>query len=140
VNEPRYSGPNASFNVAARDGQPAFALIRGLVGAIAGAVAGFFAFQWMASQGFYAMVLPGALMGLGCGYASGRQSKLLGGLCAISAIPVGLLCEALVMPFVADKSLGFFFSHLGELSTVTWLMIGAGAIMSYWFGVGRDRR
>ena len=137
MNEPPYRELDSASTTSVR--QPALTIIRGVAGAVAGAVAGFYAFQWMASHGFYAMVLPGALMGLGCGYASGRQSTVLGGICAVAAIPLGLFCEAIVMPFVADNSFGFFFSNLGELSPVTWLMIVGGAIMSFWFGVGRDR-
>lgn len=114
-------------------------ILRGIAGAIAGGVVGYLGFKWMASQGFYAMVLPGSALGLGCGYASRIRSPLLGGLCAILAIGLGLLCEALVMPFVADNSLSFFFANLSELSTATILLIAVGAAMSYWFGIGRAR-
>jgi hypothetical protein len=39
-------------------------LLRGLVGAVVGGVTGYYAFGWALSQGYYAMVVPGALLGL----------------------------------------------------------------------------
>ena len=53
----------------------------GLAGAVAGGAIGYFVFMWMARQGFYAMILPGALLGLGCGLASRRRSAVLGIAC-----------------------------------------------------------
>ena len=41
-----------------------------LVGAAAGGVLGYFAFFWIARQGFYALALPGLALGLGCGLLS----------------------------------------------------------------------
>ena len=46
----------------------------GIVGAVAGGVAGYFVFFWIAQQGFYAIMLPGAAVGLGCGQCCPRAS------------------------------------------------------------------
>jgi hypothetical protein len=68
-------------------------LLRGLVGAVVGGVTGYYAFGWALSQGYYAMVVPGALLGLGFGYLSGRSSKAFGGLCAGLALAFSLFVE-----------------------------------------------
>ncbi|NJN05747.1 MAG: hypothetical protein HC814_04360 [Rhodobacteraceae bacterium] len=38
-------------------------LARGLIGAVLGGVVGWFAFFWIANQGFYMLALPGGLLG-----------------------------------------------------------------------------
>ncbi len=110
----------------------------GLVGAVGGGVLGYFAFRFMASQGFYAMILPGALLGLGCGWLSGGKSNALGALCAFLALTLGIFLEWQFAPFAADDSLPFFLAHLHELTTTTLAMIGLGAFFGYWFGKGRE--
>lgn len=111
--------------------------MRGIVGAIVGGIVGYFAFDWLASKGFYAMVMPGAAIGLACGYASGIRSPLLGAICALLALPLSLICESWVI--LADDSLDFLLKNLGNLGSVTWMMISAGTVMSFWFGIGRER-
>lgn len=113
------------------------AIIKGIGGAIAGGVAGYFATTWLASQGLYAIVLPGALLGLGCGYASRIHSGLLCVICIIGGLFAGLLTEALNFPFIADESLGYFFRNLGDLKNSSKVLILIGAAMGGWFGRGR---
>ena len=55
----------------------------GLVGGAGGGVAGYFLYFWLASQGFYAIVLPGAAIGLGCGALSRGKSNALGAVCGL---------------------------------------------------------
>ena len=113
-------------------------LVLGVIGAIAGGAIGYFAFFFIAQQGFYAMVLPGAILGLGCGWLSGIKSNLLGVVCAISAVCLGLFTEWRYAPFLADDSLAYFMTHLQELKPITLIMIGFGGLFGYWFGMGRD--
>jgi len=40
-------------------------LLAGILGAAAGGILGYFAFFWIAGQGFYALMVPGGLVGLG---------------------------------------------------------------------------
>src|SRR5262249_44369444 len=47
-----------------------------LAGAVAGGVLGYFAFFWVAAQGFYGLIIPGALLGLGAGIAKNRSVVL----------------------------------------------------------------
>ena len=64
-----------------------------LIGAAAGGAIGFFAFGWLLRQGYYAMVLPGAMVGIGCGLLSRRDSLVRGILCGLAGLALGLFCE-----------------------------------------------
>ena len=48
----------------------------GLIGGAVGGLVGYFLVGWVSRQGFYAMILPGALVGLGCGQASPTRRTL----------------------------------------------------------------
>ena len=39
----------------------------GLVGGVLGGAAGYFIYSWLISQGFYALAIPPAMLGLGAG-------------------------------------------------------------------------
>ncbi len=112
--------------------------LRGLAGAAFGGTVGYAVSAWLATQGLYALVLPGALLGLGCATVMGKSSNLAGILCGIAALPLGLLCEWRINRFIVDDSLGYFVTHLHQLTTLTWIMIVLGAVFAYWLGKGRD--
>jgi hypothetical protein len=114
-------------------------ILRGMAGALIGAVIGWFAFDWIVGQGLYALALPGALLGLGCGLFAGGVSTVNAVLCAILAGALGLVLEWWHLPFVADESFGFFLSNLHELKPITWLMVALGSVFGYWFGRGSSR-
>jgi hypothetical protein len=114
---------------------PATAL--GIVGAVAGAVIGHFAFLWIARQGFYAIMLPGVLIGMGCGALSKRRSIGLGIFCGLLSLAVGIFTEWRFAPFIKDKSFGFFLSHLHKLPHLTIILIAVGAVFGFWSGMGR---
>ena len=118
--------------------QPVYSVALGAVGAIAGACMGILLFSVILRQGFYAIALPGALIGLGCGRLSGRKSLVLGAACAALALVVGLLTEWYFLPFAKDKSLLFFMSHLHERPGMTLVLILLGASFAFWFGMGRE--
>lgn len=113
--------------------------LRGILGAIVGAAIGYAVFFFMAKQGLYAMVIPGALLGLGCGYLSGMPSIGLGTLCGLSAILLGLCIEWQFAPFIKDDSFSYFMTHLHDLRPMTLIMIALGGIFGFWFGKGRER-
>lgn len=113
----------------------------GLVGAVAGGVLGFLAFGWMYRKGFYAMVLPGGLVGIGCGLLARHESWARGIACAVLAVVAGLLAEWYFTPrFAEDPGLPFFLRHLGDVDapTVTFGLIAIGAAAAFWFGKGRS--
>ncbi len=112
--------------------------LRGLAGAVAGGIVGYFAFAWLAGQGFYALMLPGALLGLGCATLLRKSSNVAGILCGLAAVPLGVFCEWSAFPFVADGSLAFFVTHLHDLRPMTMIMLALGAVFAFWLGKGRD--
>ena len=108
----------------------------GIVGAILASVFGWYVFGWLISQGYYALALPGGLVGLGFSGLA-RRRLLLGGIfSAVVAALLMLACEWHFRPFIKDDSLPFFLSHLHELTPVTWLMLILGVVVSFWFGLG----
>jgi hypothetical protein len=106
----------------------------GILGGVLGGVVGYFVYLWLARQGFYAPMVPGAMVGLGCGLLSRVRSVPLGVVCGLAALPVGLFAEWRV--FDADKSLGHFVTHLHNQPPVTLILLAAGAALAYWLGVG----
>ncbi len=114
-------------------------LARGLAGAIVGGLVGYFAFRWLSKQGFYGPMLPGALLGIGAGWAARGRSQLLGVVCGFAGLFLGVFSEWMRAPFVDDPSFTFFVAHLREMqnANVTLLMIGLGGAAAYWFGQGR---
>ncbi len=107
----------------------------GVVGAALGAFAGWFIFGWLVSQGFYALVLPGAAVGLGFGALSRRPMIAGGVFCAVVAFILTLACE---WRFFANlQTLEEFLKDLPNETPVTFLMMGLGVLMAFWFGRGR---
>jgi hypothetical protein len=105
-----------------------------LVGASAGGVLGYYTFGWIYHYGFYGMMVPGALLGLGCGLLAPAPSQLRGAVCAAAAVALGLFTEWRFFPFVDDPSLGYFLGKVASLTPVTLGMIAGGAFFAYWFG------
>jgi hypothetical protein len=109
----------------------------GLVGAVAGAAIGYWGFFELAHQGFYGLILPGALLGLGCGALSGGKSNALGIVCGVLAALVGIFTEWRFAPFIVNESFAYFITHVHELKSMTLILIAAGGLFGYWFGRGR---
>ncbi|MCE9544377.1 MAG: hypothetical protein K8T25_02485 [Planctomycetia bacterium] len=112
----------------------------GLAGGIVGAVLGYFVFRWIAGQGFYALAVPGTLLGLGWGLASRHRSNFDAAICGILALGLGVFSEWKFAPFIADGSFSFFLKHLHQLKPITWIMIGVGVAAAVWLGAGRGPR
>jgi len=110
----------------------------GLVGAVVGGAVGFFVRSWLLPIGLDALILPGALVGLGCGLISRRRSWLLAALCGVGGLALGILSEWHCCPFVADDRLVFFLQNLGDVRLPAKIMIVLGALLAFWLGLGRD--
>jgi hypothetical protein len=106
----------------------------GLVGAVAGGALGFFAFGWLLNRGYLAGMLPGGLLGLGCGLLSRRPSLARGIACGVAGLAVSLLAEAYYHYFLVDPSLQYFFAHLRDLPSVDWFFIIMGTLLAFWIG------
>jgi hypothetical protein len=112
----------------------------GLVGALIGGCIGYFAFFWIARQGFYALAVPPALLGLAAGLCARRRSRLLAIVCGLAGLALGLFTEWRFAPFVADDSLPYFLTHVHTLKVVTLLMLALGVYLSYSLALGRGRK
>ncbi|HEX3997300.1 MAG TPA: hypothetical protein VHX65_02005 [Pirellulales bacterium] len=100
-------------------------------GALAGGIIGYFGFFWMAQQGFYALALPGGLLGLGAGI--GKSKSIIPAIiCCIAALALGLYTEWKFEPFSVDNSFSYFAGHIHHLRPVTMLMIAGGAFVGFW--------
>ena len=67
--------------------------VLGLIGAVTGGVLGYYTFMWICHQGFYGLMIPGALLGLGCGLLEPARLALPRGGLALAAWPSGLYTE-----------------------------------------------
>jgi hypothetical protein len=114
-----------------------FVVLRGVAGGIVGGVVGFFAVRWLAGQGMYGMMIPGALIGLFAGIAARGKSVVLGVVCTLAAVVFGIVIEWAVFPFVKDESFSFFLAHLHHWKPIKMVMIGLGAVFAFWLGQGR---
>lgn len=114
------------------------ALVLGLIGATIGGVLGYLLFAWIVSQGFYAMILPGAALGLGFKLGARRHRASYGVVCAVLALMLGIFAEWRHFPFVADGSFGYFVTHLQQLKPMTWIMIAIGCVFAFSIGQGRQ--
>jgi hypothetical protein len=108
-----------------------------LAGAALGGVLGYFAFFWLRRQGYYGLILPGGLLGVGAAVAQNRSTRLAA-VCGVLATALGLFTEWRYAPFRKDDGLSYFLLHIHELETVTLLMIAAGGAMGFWIPYRRN--
>jgi hypothetical protein len=102
-----------------------------ITGAVVGGILGFFAFGWVLSQGFYGLILPGGLLGLGA--AIGRpRSIALAVAFGLAALALGLFTEWWYFPFKKDEGFAYFLMHIPQLKPLTLLMIAAGGVLGFW--------
>jgi hypothetical protein len=87
----------------------------------------------------YAMVAPGALLGMGAGLLVRDKSISRALICTVAALALGLFAEWRFRPFVADPRLGYFLAHIHQLQPITMLMIAAGAGLGGWLALGQER-
>lgn len=102
-----------------------------LAGAVIGGALGYFLFFVLVRQGFYALILPGAFVGLGAGIFRNRSLAACIA-CGILALAIGLFTEWKFAPFIKDPSLGYFLTHVHELRPMTLIMIAVGAGTGFW--------
>lgn len=108
--------------------------VLGLIGAAAGGVFGYVVFWWFVRHGFYAMMVPSGMLGLGCGLLARHRSQARGVVCGLAALGLGLYTDWTFEKFPADGSFGYFLRHIHQLDLVSQLMIGVGALIAYWLG------
>ena len=106
----------------------------GLIGAVVGGILGYKLFFWIANQGYYALVLPGAAVGMGCGLLARHHSVARGIACAVAALGLGLYTEWKFRPFVVDDRFPYLVLHFYALQPITLIMIGLGAALAFYLG------
>jgi len=111
----------------------------GLLGGIIGGTLGYFAFFELVRHELYGLMLPGSLLGLGCGLLSRFKSNALGIVCGVAAVLLALVAEWRFRPFRDDDSFAYFITHAHQLTSMTLVMIVVGALIAFWFGKGRER-
>ena len=109
--------------------------LRAVIGAVVGAFIGYLAFSMLLGVGLYGMVVPGALVGLGCGGLAGGRSWGLAIFAGFLGLMLSLLLEWHF--FKPDDSLQHFMANVGALKVRTKLTIAAGTFAAFWFGRGR---
>ena len=109
----------------------------GLLGGAVGGFLGYLGFVWLLKQGYYAVALPGVLLGIFAGLLAPRRSWPLALLCGVLALGLGLFAEWQNHPFTADPGLDYFLQHLGDLKTLTHVMLGVGTLAGFWFALGK---
>jgi hypothetical protein len=108
--------------------------ILSVIGAAVGGFIGYQVFFWVVDQGFYGMMIPGGLLGLGCGVLARYPSQLRGILCGLAGLALGIYTEWKFAPFVADGSFVYLLTHFHQILPVHLLMIILGAGFAYWLG------
>jgi hypothetical protein len=100
-------------------------------GAVIGGIVGYCAFCWILKQGFYGLILPGGLLGIGAGWTR-NKSLPLAVVCGIAALALGIFAEWSTAPWKKDDSFGYFLKHLLDLQPITLLMMAAGGAIGFW--------
>ena len=108
----------------------------GAVGAVLGSLVGYAVFFWVLRQGFYALVIPGAMLGAVCGMLARHESVGRGIACGVAGLALGLYSEWKWAPFRADEGFRYFLTHPHHLKPITIIMILLGAGMAFWMGKG----
>ena len=104
----------------------------GLAGAVVGGVVGFYTYKWLANQGIYGKMIPGALLGLGCGLFARHRSIPRGVACGIAALALSLAVEWSY--FHSATTVTEFLTQVKDLGTVDLLMIGGATFIAFWLG------
>jgi len=102
-----------------------------IVGAALGGLLGYKGFFWMLGQGFYGLILPGGLLGLGASIGKTRSIWLAAGF-GCAALALGILTEWQHAPFTKDKGFVYFLLHITDNPPVTLLMIAIGGALGFW--------
>jgi len=118
-------------------GSMAAAWGRGLLGAVIGGGAGWYAYFWLLNQGYDGLMIPAALVGVGFSMFSRRSAWSFGLACAGMGLGLMLVCEwQSILKFRGGPFLDLL-TNLHTLNTPNKIMLGAGTLIAFWIGKGR---
>jgi len=80
------------------------------------------------------LILPGGLLGMGCGLLARHTSHPRGVACGVAAVLLGAFTEWKFQPFIDDGSFRYLLSHPTQLRSLTLVMIGVGGLIAFWTG------
>jgi membrane protein YqaA with SNARE-associated domain len=104
------------------------------IGGVVGGFVGYHAFFWVVNQGYYGMMIPGGLLGLGCGMLARHASHVRGAVAGLAGLGLGVFTEWKFAPFRADPGLVYMLTHIHELVPIHLIMIVLGGFFAYWLG------
>ena len=110
---------------------------RGLLGAIIGGGAGWFAYFWLLNQGYNGLMIPGALVGVGFSMLSRRSAWSFGFACAAMGLGLMLACEWQSLVKYHDGPFLDFLPNIHKLNTPNKIMLAGGTLIAFWIGKGR---
>lgn len=102
-----------------------------ITGAVIGGTLGYIGFRWMARHGYYGLILPGGLLGLGASIGRTRSIWLAVGF-GLAALSLGIFSEWRYAPFRKDDGFVYFLLHVFDNDPVTLLMIAVGSVLGFW--------
>ena len=97
------------------------------MGAVIGAVAGYFLFRLAASRGYIVLALPGAFVGIGRVALARRKSLVLAVIC-------GILAAAVEVYTIEELLVG----GIRSARPILLIVAAVGVIIAVWFGLGRN--
>jgi len=113
------------------------AWVRGLLGAIIGGGAGWFAYFWLLNQGYDGLMIPGALVGAGFSILSRRSAWSFGAACAVMGLGLMLVCEWQSLVNFRKGPFLDFLTNLHQLNTPNKIMLCVGTLVAFWLGKGK---
>jgi hypothetical protein len=102
-----------------------------IVGAAVGGALGYYGFHWMIDQGYYGLMLPGGLLGLGASFGTTRSIWLAVGF-GLAAVVLGIFTEWTYRPFRVDDGFVYFLLHVTKNPPITLMMIALGGALGFW--------
>ena len=102
-----------------------------LLGGFAGGFIGFWVFFWVVGQGFYGLIIPGAMVGLVAGFFKSK-TPVSAVVCGIFALFLGFYTEWCFAPFIKNNSFFYLLTHFYQLRPITLIMIAVGAFFGFW--------
>ncbi len=104
-----------------------------------GGMVGYLGFFWLLTQGFFALALPGGLLGIAAGFPKNRWIGWAW-ICGIAALSLGIYADWKAEPFRADAHFRYFLTHLHLVRPFTLIMIAAGTAVGFWGPFSRYRQ